>query len=249
MNMGWNMRKWVWVGGLVALLLPSLALAQSLTLDMGDTATGSTAARMIQLVALVTVLSLAPALLVMMTSFTRIVVVLSLVRSAIGLQQTPPNQVMIGLALFLTLFIMQPVFEQAYNDGVAPLMDELITEEQALERTAAPFHVFMRQHVREKDLELFMQLSNTEAVATPEDLPYRVLIPSFMIGELKRAFEIGFLIFLPFVIIDMLIASILMAMGMMMLPPVVISLPFKIVFFVLVDGWYLVCGSLIKSFQ
>ena len=155
---------------------------------------------------------------------------------------------LISLALFMTLFIMAPAFEQSYNDGVKPLLEESISEEQAMELIAAPFQSFMLKHVRPKDLELFVSMSPDLKIEAPEDTPYRVLIPAFMISELKRSFEIGFLIFIPFVIIDMLVASILMAMGMMMLPPVMISLPFKLIFFVLVDGWYMVCGSLIKSF-
>jgi flagellar biosynthetic protein FliP len=223
------------------------AFAQSLNIDLGKTG-GSATARLIQLIVLLTVITLAPSILVMTTSFMRIIIVLSFLRSALGLQQTPPNQVLISLALFLTAFIMAPALEQSYNEGVKPLLAESITEAQALERIGAPFHSFMLKHVREKDLELFVSMSPDLEIATPEDTPYRVLIPAFMISELKRAFEIGFLIFIPFVIIDMLVASILMAMGMMMLPPVMISLPFKLIFFVLVDGWYMVCGSLIKSF-
>ena len=195
-----------------------------------------------------TVISLAPSLLVMTTSFMRIVIVLSFLRSALGLQQTPPNQVLVALALFLTTFIMAPVFEQAYDEGLKPLMEESITQEQGLERIGVPFHTFMMKHVREKDLQLFVTMSPKLEIEKPEDTPFRVLLPAFMISELKRAFEIGFLIFLPFVIIDMLVASILMAMGMITLPPVQISLPFKLIFFVLVDGWYMICGSLIKSF-
>ena len=228
--------------------LPYPALAQSMTLDLGAAQGGTVAGRVIQLVILMTVISLAPSILVMTTSFMRIVIVLSFLRSALGLQQTPPNQVLTSLALFLTLFIMAPTFEQAYNEGVRPLLEDTITEEQALERTAAPFHSFMMKHVREKDLKLFVEMSPGMVIENPEDTPYRVLLPGFMISELKRAFEIGFLIFIPFVVIDMLVASILMAMGMMMLPPVMISLPFKLIFFVLIDGWYMVCGSLIKSF-
>lgn len=224
------------------------AHAQSLNLDLGKSSSGTVAGRVIQLVILMTVISLAPSILVMMTSFMRIVIVLSFLRSALGLQQTPPNQVLTSLALFLTLFIMAPTFEAAYNDGVRPLMEEQITEEQALERVGQPFHTFMISHVREKDLGLFVAMSPGLVIEKAEDTPYRVLIPAFMISELKRAFEIGFLIFIPFIIIDMLVASILMAMGMMMLPPVMISLPFKLIFFVLVDGWYMICGSLIKSF-
>ncbi len=230
------------------LLVPESGVAQSMTVDLGETVSGTASARLIQLVVLITVISLAPSILIMMTSFMRIVVVLAFLRTALGTQQTPPNQVIVSLALFLTLFIMAPVFEKAYDDGIKPLMDETITEEQALENVGAPFHAFMLEHVREKDLSLFVNMSKDVEIERPEDTPFRILIPSFMISELKRAFEIGFLLFIPFLIIDMLIASILMAMGMMMLPPVVISLPFKIIFFVLVDGWYLVCGSLIKSF-
>lgn len=239
----------IWIGLVAfALLAAHPVLAQSVNVDLGKEASGTTAGRVIQLIALLTVLSVAPSILVMMTSFIRIVVVFSFVRSAIGLQQTPPNQVLISLALFLTFFIMQPVFTQAYEQGVQPLLEEKIDEKEALSLTAAPFHAFMMKHVRQKDLELFMEMSNTPEVAEPEDTPYRVLIPAFMISELKRAFEIGFLIFVPFIVIDMLVASILMAMGMMMLPPVTISMPFKIVFFVLIDGWYLLAGSLVKSF-
>lgn len=224
-----------------------VAHAQSMTIDLGKSTGGTATGRLIQLIVLLTVISLAPSILVMMTSFMRIVIVLSFLRNAMGTQQTPPNQVLISLALFLTAFIMAPVFEQSYTEGVQPLLEEKITEEQALEKIGAPFHGFMLKHTREKDLSLFIGMAKVD-IETPEDTPYRVLIPAFMISELKRAFEIGFLVFIPFLIIDMLVASILMAMGMMMLPPVMISLPFKLIFFVLVDGWYLVCGSLVKSF-
>jgi len=233
---------------IIGLFLPHPAFAQSMSVDLGANAGGGAAARLIQLVVLMTVITLAPSILIMTTSFMRIVIVLSFLRSALGLQQTPPNQVLVSLALFLTLFIMAPAFEQSYNEGVKPLMDNKITQEQAFERIGAPFHDFMLKHVRGKDLELFLSMSPGLTITKPEDTPYRVLVPAFMISELKRAFEIGFLIFIPFVIIDMLVASVLMAMGMMMLPPVMISLPFKLIFFVLVDGWYMVCGSLIKSF-
>jgi len=230
------------------LFVPEFAHAQSMTVDLGKSAGGTASGRLIQLVVLMTVITLAPSILIMMTSFMRIIIVLSFLRNAMGTQQTPPNQVLVSLALFLTAFIMAPVFEQAYSDGVQPLLEEKITEEQALERAGAPFHAFMMHHTREKDLRLFVNMSPGLEIKEPEDTPFRVLLPAFMISELKRAFEIGFLIFLPFMIIDMLVASILMAMGMMMLPPVMISLPFKLIFFVLVDGWYLVCGSLVKSF-
>lgn len=224
------------------------ALAQAITLDLGSGENGTVSGRIIQMVALLTVLSLAPSILIMMTSFTRIVVVLSFLRTAMGIQQTPPNTVMISLALFLTFFIMTPTLKAAYDSGVQPLINGEIDEMQAFDRTTAPFHEFMMAHVRENDLKLFMDLSKTPAPETQADVPLHVLIPAFMISELRRAFEIGFMIFLPFVIIDMVTASILMSMGMMMLPPVMISLPFKIIFFVLVDGWYLICGSLVQSF-
>ncbi|MEO3433754.1 flagellar type III secretion system pore protein FliP [Inquilinus sp. CAU 1745] len=236
--------------GLAApLLLAAMpAAAQSLNLDLGGE-DGSTTSLIIQLVALITVLSLAPSILVMVTSFTRIVVVLSFLRSALGIQQTPPNAVLISLALFLTFFIMTPVFETAYQDGIQPLINNEIDEAQAFERTVAPFRTFMLGHVREQDLALFLEMSGEDVeVFAPEDTPIQALIPAFMISELRRAFEIGFLLFLPFLIIDMVVASILMSMGMMMLPPIMISLPFKLIFFVLVDGWYLVAGSLVRSY-
>lgn len=233
---------------LMIVMLPTLVQAQSLSIDLEQQDGGSTTARMIQIILLMTVLSIAPSILVMVTSFTRIVIVLSFLRTALGTQQTPPNQVLVGLALFLTMFIMAPVFEKSYNEGILPLINEEISEEAAIEATAHPFRLFMLRHVREKDLELFMNMNPELQVEKPEATPYQVLIPAFMISELRRAFEIGFLIFVPFLIIDMLVASILMAMGMMMLPPVLISLPFKLIFFVMVDGWYMLAGSLVKSF-
>ncbi len=231
----------------LVLAVSTPALAQTVTIDLGDD-TGDATSRIVLFIALLTVLSLAPALLVMVTSFTRIVVVLSLLRSAIGIQQTPPNSVMISLALFLTFFIMQPVFEASWNQGISPLIEEQVGPLEGLELAAAPFHAFMRANVREKDVQLFLDLAQEETVETPEAIPFRVLIPAFMISELRRAFEIGFLLFLPFLIIDMIVSSILMSMGMMMLPPVMISLPFKLIFFVLVDGWWLIAGSLVQSY-
>jgi flagellar biosynthesis protein FliP len=231
------------------LALSHPAIAQAVTIDLGSEENGTVSGRIIQMVALLTVLSIAPSILVMMTSFTRIVVVLSFLRTAMGIQQTPPNTVMLSLALFLTFFIMTPTLKAAYDNGVQPLLNSEIDEVQAFERTTAPFHEFMMKHVREKDLILFTELSESGPFETQADVPLQVLVPAFMISELRRAFEIGFMLFLPFVIIDMVTASILMSMGMMMLPPVMISLPFKIIFFVLVDGWYLICGSLIQSFN
>jgi len=222
------------------------AFAQDISVTFGQGA-GLTE-RVLQLIALLTILSLAPSILVMVTSFTRIVVVLSLLRTALGTATAPPNAVMISLAMFLTAFVMWPTFTTAYDAGIRPLMANEITPEQAFDRAADPFRVFMMKHVRDKDLKLFMDLSGTAIPEKPEDMSLRVLVPSFMISELKRAFEIGFLLFLPFLIIDLVVASVLMSMGMMMLPPVVVSLPFKLIFFVLVDGWHLVAGSLVQSY-
>jgi flagellar biosynthetic protein FliP len=233
---------------LAVLLVPGDALAQALTFDLGAETAGTTTGRIVQLIALVTILSLAPSILVMMTSFTRIVVVLSFLRTAMGLQQTPPNSVVVSLALFLTAFVMMPTMEAIYDEALAPLIAEDITEFEAFDRAQAPVRDFMLRHVRENDLRLFMDLADTAEVESPEATPLRALIPAFMISELRRAFEIGFLLFLPFLIIDMVVASILMSMGMMMLPPVMISLPFKLIFFVLVDGWYMVAGSLVQSY-
>jgi flagellar biosynthetic protein FliP len=225
---------------------PLATYAQSLSLDGGGTG-GAATSRIIQLVLLLTVLSLAPSILIMVTSFMRIMIVLSFVRTAMGTQNTPPNQVLVALAMFLTLFIMTPTFQKAYDAGIQPMIEEKVTQAEGMKLAAQPFHDFMMSHVKEKDLELFVNMSKT-TVDKPENVPYQVLIPAFMISELKRAFEIGFLIFIPFLIIDMVVASVLMAMGMAMLPPIVISLPFKIIFFVLIDGWYLLAGSLVRSF-
>lgn len=233
---------------LIALFLSSHAYAQNISIDLGQDGNGTVSGRVIQMVALLTVLSLAPSILIMMTSFTRIVIVLSFLRTAIGIQQTPPNTVMISLALFLTLFIMTPTFQAAYTQGIQPLVNEEIDEITAFEKTTDPFKKFMLTHAREKDVQLFLNLSKTETPKTAMETPLQIVIPAFMISELRRAFEIGFMLFLPFLIIDLVTASILMSMGMMMLPPVTISLPFKIMFFVLVDGWYLIAGSLIQSF-
>ncbi|MFQ5784685.1 MAG: flagellar type III secretion system pore protein FliP [Alphaproteobacteria bacterium] len=232
--------------GALALTAGSAA-AQTFSLDLGDGG-GSFTGRIIQLIALLTVLSLAPSILVVVTSFTRIIVVLSIIRSAMGLQQTPPNAVLISLALFLTAFIMAPTLQRSYDDGIAPLIGEEIGEEEAFVLATAPVQDFMMRQVREKDLALFMDIAGIDTVATPADVPLRALVPAFIISELRRAFEIGFLIFIPFVIIDMAVASVLMSMGMLMLPPVMISLPFKLIFFVLVDGWHLLAGSLVQSF-
>lgn len=236
------------LGGVVTLIaLSDPAAAQQINLDFGDGAEAT--GRIVQIVALITVLSLAPSILVMVTSFIRIMVVLSFLRTAMGTQQTPPNQVLVSLALFLTFFIMMPTFERAYDTAIKPMIADEITEFEAFDRATIPFRDFMVRHVREQDLNLFIDISGIAPDSVRADnMPLRILVPAFMISELRRAFEIGFLIFLPFLIIDMVVASVLMAMGMMMLPPIIIALPFKIIFFVLVDGWYMIVGSLVRSF-
>jgi len=225
----------------------SPAVAQDISINLGQGGGGLTE-RVVQLIAFITVLSLAPSILIMMTSFTRIVVVLSLLRTALGTATAPPNAVIVALALFLTAFVMGPALQNAYDTGIRPLINNEISVEQAFQRSSEPLKLFMQKNVREKDLALFADLSREPRPATPEELSLRILVPAFMISELKRAFEIGFLLFLPFLIIDLVVASVLMSMGMMMLPPVVVSLPFKLIFFVLVDGWSLVAGSLVQSY-
>jgi len=222
------------------------AAAQEISLALPEE--GALTSRIVQLVLLIAVLSLAPSILIMVTSFVRIVVVLSLLRAAMGVQQAPPNSVLISLALFLTAFVMAPVLQQSYTNGLAPYLADEISTEEAWETSSAPFRDFMLSQVRENDLRLFIDLSDGETPPTPEATPLQVLIPAFMISELRRAFEIGFLLFVPFIVIDLVVASVLMSMGMMMLPPIIISLPFKLIFFVLVDGWRLVAGSLVQSF-
>ena len=205
--------------------------------------------RMLQIVALITVLSIAPSIIIMMTSFVRIVVVLSLLRTALGLQQSPPNSVIVSLAMFLTLFVMTPTLTDAYNQGIKPMMNNQVTTEQGFTQALVPMKKFMLAHVRQADLKLFSDMAKQKPTSDPAQVAVTTLAPAFMLSELKRAFEIGFLIFVPFLIIDMAVASILMSMGMMMLPPVIISLPFKLIFFVLVDGWRLIAGSLVQSYM
>ena len=233
---------------LLAVLLPLAAQAQSVNIDLGAAGQAGATARIIQLTALVTVLSLAPSLLVMLTAFTRIVIVLSLLRSALSAQGTPPNMVLIGLALFLTFFVMQPALDQAWVAGILPMTEGRVGEIEGMRLAAAPFHRFMTTNLRTEDLRFFLDLAHLPLPAAPGDAPWRAVIPAFMVGELRRAFEMGFLLFLPFLVIDMVVASLLMSLGMMMLPPSVVSLPFKLIFFVLVDGWRLVAGSLVQSF-
>jgi flagellar biosynthetic protein FliP len=229
------------LAGLALLALPALAQAQAVNIDLG-TGAGLTE-RVVQLVGLLTVLSLAPSIVIMTTSFVRIVVVLGLLRTALGLQQSPPNAVIVSLALFLSAIVMAPTFERSYEEGIRPLLDQQMELPVAFEAAGAPVKTFMLSQVDQDDLALFVRLSRVERPATAQELPLRVVTPAFMISELKRAFEIGFLL------IDLVVASVLMSMGMMMLPPVVVSLPFKLIFFVLVDGWRLVAGSLVESFQ
>jgi flagellar biosynthetic protein FliP len=224
------------------LALPSVSIGVGKATKPGDVSV------VLQIFFLMTVLSLAPGLLMMTTSFTRIAVVLSFLRHAIGTQQAPPNQIIVALSLFLTFFVMAPVWQQVNTQAIQPYRAAQITQDEALKRAVAPMRKFMLSQTREKDLALFLNLSKMQRPRNADDIPTLTLIPAFMISELRTAFQIGFLVFIPFLVVDMVVASVLMSMGMMMLPPVMISLPFKILLFVLVDGWGLVIGSLIKSF-
>jgi flagellar biosynthesis protein FliP len=228
--------------GTSGLTLPSLSLSFANSQKPADVVS------VLRIVMMLTVLTLAPAILIMMTSFTRIVVVLGFVRQALGTQQTPPNQLIVGLALFLSFFVMAPTWKQISANAVEPYMAEKIDQQTAFDRAEAPLREFMFNQTREKDLELFLSLSKEAKPQNRTGVPTYVLIPAFVISELKTAFQIGFMIYLPFLVLDMVVASVLMAMGMMMLPPVVISLPFKLLLFVLVDGWDLIVGSIVKSF-
>ena len=226
---------------------PTLAAAQAINIDLGTG--GGLTERVVQLMGLMTVLSLAPGIVMMTTSFVRIVVVLSLLRTAIGLQQSPPNAVVISLALFLTAIVMGPTFNASYNAGIKPLMNRQMDLTTAFTASTAPVKTFMLKQVDRDDLGLFIRLSKIPRPANAQATPLQVVTPAFMISELKRAFQIGFLLFIPFLVIDLVVASVLMSMGMMMLPPVTVSLPFKLIFFVLVDGWRLVAESLVESFH
>jgi flagellar biosynthetic protein FliP len=232
---------------LASLIFPAAAIAQAVNINLG-TGAGLTE-RVVQLIGLMTVLSLAPSIVIMTTSFVRIVVVLSLLRTALGLQQSPPNSVIISLALFLTAIVMGPTLQRSYDDGIKPLMNQQMELPAAFDAAGGPVKQFMLQQVDREDLALFIKLSKIPKPPNAQAVPIQVVTPAFMISELKRAFEIGFLLFIPFLVIDLVVASVLMSMGMMMLPPVVVSLPFKLIFFVLVDGWRLVAGSLVQSFQ
>jgi flagellar biosynthetic protein FliP len=227
----------------------SIAEAQQLDLGAIGQADGTTVGYIIQMFGLLTILSVAPGLLIMVTSFTRFVIAFSILRVGIGLQTTPANLILISLSLFMTFYVMAPTFDQAWNNGVRPLMDNEITQAEALERISDPFRTFMVAHVRDKDFDLFADLARERGQTVAEEtVDLRILVPAFMISEIRRGFEIGFLIVLPFLVIDLIVATITMAMGMMMLPPTVVSLPFKLLFFVLIDGWNLLVGSLVRSF-
>ena len=239
---------------LALLLLPlQTAVASAQQIDLGGLgqADGTTVGYIIQMFGLLTVLSVAPGLLIMVTSFTRFVIAFSILRSGMGLQSTPANLVLISLSLFMTFYVMSPAVDQAWNTGVKPLMNNEITQAVAVERITTPFREFMARNVRDKDFDLFADLARERGATdlSKEAIDLRVLVPAFMISEIRRGFEIGFLIVLPFLVIDLIVATITMAMGMMMLPPTVISLPFKIMFFVLIDGWNLLVGSLVRSFN
>ena len=239
-------------GFALLLLLVSISAASAQQLDLGaiGQADGTTIGRIIQMFGLLTILSVAPGLLIMVTSFTRFVIAFSILRAGIGLQTTPANLIIISLSLFMTFYVMAPTFDQAWNNGVRPLMDNQIDEAAAFERISDPFRGFMVRNVRDEDFNLFADLARERGdTVERETVDLRVLVPAFMISEIRRGFEIGFLIVLPFLVIDLIVATITMAMGMMMLPPTVVSLPFKILFFVLIDGWNLLVGSLVRSFS
>lgn len=246
------MKNWKIFSLIIISLLGASAMAQvtlpTVNLGFKTTDNPTEVVSAIKLVLMMTVLTLAPAILIMMTSFTRIIIVFSFLRQAMGVQQMPPNQVLVGLSLFLTFFIMGPSFEEMNKNGIQPYMNGAISQDIAIRETLAPLRKFMFTQTRDQDLGLFVKLSKIEKPKTRADVPTMVLVPAFVISELKTAFQIGFIIFLPFLVIDIVASSVLMAMGMMMLPPIVISLPFKIMLFVLVDGWGLLIGSMVKSF-
>lgn len=241
-----------WLGGLLLVLLPGVALAEvggieAVTLTTGEDGAQSYSVTL-QILMLMTMLTFLPAIVMMMTSFTRIVIVFAILRQALGLQSTPSNQILVGLALFLTFFIMTPVLERVHTEAVQPYLNEELNVVQTLEAAVQPFRSFMLRQTRESDIALFVRISGRGPIESPEALPLNILVPAFVTSELKTAFQIGFMLFIPFLIIDMVVASVLMAMGMMMLSPVIISLPFKLMLFVLVDGWAMVIGTLAASF-
>lgn len=233
--------------------LPALAQAaaqtsQTLPVDLKQVAGGGSSSPL-QIIVLLTLLSFIPAILISMTCFTRLIVVFHFLRQALGTQEAPNNQILIGLSLFLTLFVMGPVFSQVNREALQPMMNGEITQTEAISRAIGPFRSYMLKHTREHDLALFLRLSNSPRPATADDVPFTALVPAFMISELKTAFQIGFILFIPFLIIDMAVSSVLLSMGMMQLPPVIVSMPLKLLLFVMVDGWYLIVGSLVKSLQ
>jgi flagellar biosynthetic protein FliP len=236
---------------ILLLVIGDIAAATDLTMSLTDDSanlSGGFSSRIIQIIGIMTILSVAPSIIIMLSSFVKISVVLSILRNGLGLQQTPPNSVLSSLALFLTFFVMQNTIKDIYDNALEPLMNERITNEMAWENLQKPVQDFMLENTADKELSLFRGMGKIEDAISRDETPIYVLIPAFLISELRKAFEIGFLIFLPFLIIDLVVSSVLMAMGMMMLPPVTISLPFKLIFFVLVDGWYMICGSLVKSY-
>ena len=249
------MKRLIRLIGLTVLLLTvfsAVADAQTMpkiSVEVGETEDPSDLSTTLQIIILMTVLSLAPAILIMTTSFVRMAVVLSFLRHAMGTHQMPPNQLLVALALILSFFVMSPVLNQAYSEGIKPYLDEQIEGEEAYEKTVEPFRKFMLSQTREKDLALFVDIAGLDQPNNAEEIPLEVLVPGFVISELRTAFQIAFVLFVPFLVIDMVVASVLMSMGMMMLPPIIVSLPFKILLFVLVDGWYLVVKSLVESFK
>ncbi|WP_072386395.1 flagellar type III secretion system pore protein FliP [Hyphomicrobium sp. CS1BSMeth3] len=250
------MRRLAVIAALALILVPGVAIAQTINLqDLIPEGQGSTSARILQLITLISVLSIAPGLLVTVTCFTRFIIALSFLRSGVGLPSTPSNIVLVSLALFMTFFVMAPVFDRMWAEGVQPLMENRLNEREAYQRMTRPLREFMQANVREKDIQLFESISRSRtppatpnASGQPAEVDMRVLVPAFMISELRRGFEIGFLIILPFLVIDLIVATLVMSMGMMMLPPTAISLPFKVLFFVLIDGWNLLVGGLVRSF-
>lgn len=249
------MKKWLLV--VILVITGNVLFAQpsqtpvtipSISLGVGQSNSPNDVYITLQLIFLITILSLAPAILIMMTSFTRLIIVFHFLRQALGTQQIPPNQVLIALALFLTFFIMKPTFDQVNREALQPYLQGQITQQEAFEKAMKPIRTFLFKHTREKDLELFLTLSSSQKPANPDEVATLTLIPAFVLSELRLAFQIGFLLFIPFLIIDVVVASVLMSMGMFMLPPMMISLPFKILLFVLVDGWYLLVSSVINGF-
>ena len=232
-----------WVTDVAAQTLPKVSV------EVGEATDPTELSTTLQIILLLTVLALAPSILIMVTSFIRFVVVMSFLRNAMGIHQMPPNQLLVGLSLILTFFVMAPTVQKAYDEGIKPYMEKQIEGEEAFDKATAPFRKFMLAQTREKDLALFVNIAGLEKPETEADIPLHVLVPGFVISELRTAFQIAFVLFIPFLVIDMVVASVLMSMGMMMLPPIIVSLPFKILLFVLVDGWYLLVKSLVESFR